>query len=423
MNNEWSKREIIVNPFFVIILVALVLEFALHLSANLLNLKALKLELPPALEGVYKPEDYRNSQEYTRTITRFDFTATTFGLLLLLSFWFAGGFNYLDQIVRAWGFVPIINGLLYIGILLITYSLLTLPFSIYATFVIEEHFGFNRTTLRIFFLDRVKGLALATLLGIPLLAGILSLFEYAGNYAWLYCWLTVTIFNMVIQFIAPIWIMPLFNKFTPMEPGELKDAIQSYARSTGYEVRNISVMDGSKRSTKANAFFTGFGRTKRIALFDTLISKHTIQELIAVLAHEIGHYKKKHVLWGILISIAHTGLIFYLLSVLLGSSGLYQAFYMDHTSIYAGLLFFGLLYTPVEMVLSVALHMFSRRNEYEADRFATQTTGEPGSLVEALKNLHSDNLSNLTPHPFYVFLNYSHPTLLQRIKAIKRYKT
>ena len=228
---------------------------------------------------------------------------------------------------------------------------------------------------------------------------------------------------MVIQFIAPIWIMPLFNKFTPMEPGELKDAIQSYARSTGYKVRNISVMDGSKRSTKANAFFTGFGRTKRIALFDTLISKHTIQELIAVLAHEIGHYKKKHVLWGMLISIAHTGLIFYLLSVLLGSSGLYQAFYMDHTSIYAGFLFFGLLYTPVEMVLSVALHILSRRNEYEADRFATQTTGEPGSLVEALKKLHSDNLSNLTPHPFYVFLNYSHPTLLQRVQAIQRYNT
>ena len=208
-----------------------------------------------------------------------------------------------------------------------------------------------------------------------------------------------------------------------MEPGELKDAIQSYARSTGYEVHNISVMDGSKRSTKANAFFTGFGRTKRIALFDTLISKHTIQELITVLAHEIGHYKKKHVLWGILISIAHTGLILYLLSVLLGSSGLYQAFYMDHTSIYAGLLFFGLLYIPVEMVLSIALHMFSRSNEYEADRFATQTTGEPWSLVESLKKLHSDNLSNLTPHPFYVFLNYSHPTLLQRIQAIKRYQT
>lgn len=181
-------------------------------------------------------------------------------------------------------------------------------------------------------------------------------------------------------------------------------------------------MDGSKRSTKANAFFTGFGRTKRIALFDTLISKHTIQELVGVLAHEIGHYKKRHVLWGLLISIIHTGLIFYLLSVLLVISDLYQAFYMDNTSIYAGLLFFGLLYTPVEMVLSVALHMFSRRNEYEADRFAVQTTGQPLSLIEALKKLHSDNLSNLTPHPFYVFLNYSHPTLLQRIQAIERYK-
>lgn len=411
------------NPFFVIILVALVLEFALHLSANLLNLKALKLELPPALEGVYKPDEYQKSQEYTRSRTRFGFVTSSFGLLIILLFWFTGGFNSLDQIIRSWGFGPIANGLCYIAILMIAYELLTLPFSVYATFVIEERFGFNRTTPRIFITDMLKGLALAVLLGGPLLAGILVLFEYAGNYAWLYCWVAITIFNMAIQFIAPIWIMPLFNKFTPMEPGELKDAIQSYARSTGYEVRNISVMDGSKRSTKANAFFTGFGRTKRIALFDTLISKHTIQELIAVLAHEIGHYKKKHVLWGILISIAHTGLIFYLLSVLLGSSGLYQAFYMDHTSIYAGLLFFGLLYTPVEMVLSVALHMFSRRNEYEADRFATQTTGEPGSLVEALKKLHSDNLSNLTPHPFYVFLNYSHPTLLQRIKAIKRYKT
>jgi STE24 endopeptidase len=182
-------------------------------------------------------------------------------------------------------------------------------------------------------------------------------------------------------------------------------------------------MDGSKRSTKANAFFTGFGRTKRIALFDTLINKHTVKELIAVLAHEIGHYKKRHILWGMLISIAHTGLVFYLLSVLMGSSGLYQAFYMDHTSIYTGLLFFGLLYTPVEMFLSVVLHMFSRRNEYEADQFATQTVGEPESLVEALKKLHSDNLSNLTPHAFYVFLNFSHPTLLQRIQAIRRHKS
>jgi len=410
------------NIFSYIILIALLLQFFLDNIADALNLKALKHEIPTALTGVYKPDEYQKSQEYTRSLTRFGFVTSSFGLLIILLFWFTGGFNFLDQIVRSWNFGSIVNGLICTGILVIAYELLTLPFSVYATFVIEERFGFNRTTPRVFITDMLKGLVLAVLLGGPLLAGILALFEYAGNYAWLYCWVAVTIFNMVIQFIAPIWIMPLFNKFTPMEPGELKDAIQSYARSTGYEVRNISVMDGSKRSTKANAFFTGFGRTKRIALFDTLISKHTIPELIAVLAHEIGHYKKKHVLWGILISIAYTGLIFYLLSVLLGSSGLYQAFYMDHTSIYTGLLFFGLLYTPMEMVLSIALHMFYRRNEYEADRFATQTTAEPASLVDALKKLATENLSNLTPHPFYVFLNYSHPPLLQRVQAIQRYK-
>jgi len=411
------------NIYSYIILIALLLQFLLDNIAGALNLKALKNEIPPALAGVYKPDEYRKSQEYTRSLTRFGFVTSSFGLLIILLFWFMGGFNFLDQIVRSWDFGSIANGLCYIGILLIAYELLTLPFSVYATFVIEERFGFNRTTPRVFITDRLKGLALTILLGGSVLVAILALFEYTGIYVWLYCWLTVTIFNIFMQFIAPIWIIPLFNKFTPMGPGELKDAIQSYTRSTGYEVRNISVMDGSKRSTKANAFFTGFGRTKRIALFDTLISKHTIQELIAVLAHEIGHYKKKHVLWGILISIAHTGLIFYLLSVLLGSSGLYQAFYMDHTSIYAGLLFFGLLYTPVEMVLSVALHILSRKYEYEADRFATQTTDEPGSLVEALKKLHADNLSNLTPHPFFVFLNYSHPTLLQRVQAIKLYET
>ena len=206
-----------------------------------------------------------------------------------------------------------------------------------------------------------------------------------------------------------------------MEPGELKDAIQDYAHSAGYDIHNLFVMDGSKRSTKTNAFFTGFGRTKRIALFDTLISKHTILELVAILAHEIGHYKKKHILQEIVLSLAHTCLIFFLLSVLLNSPGLYQAFYMEQPSIYAGLIFFGLLYTPVEMVLSIALQIISRRNEYEADRFVVETTTEPKSFVDALKKLTAENLSNLTPHPLYVFLNYSHPPLLQRIQAIKQY--
>jgi len=407
-----------VNCFFIVILAALVLEYVLHLSADLLNLKALKLEPPSALEGVYRPEDYRNSQEYTRASTRLDVAATTFKLSVLLVFWFAGGFNYLDGVVRAWDLIPLVSGLLYIGILLLAYSLLTLPFNIYSTFVIEERFGFNRTTPRTFLLDRLKALALATLLGAPLLAGILSLFEYAGPHAWLYCWAAVSLFSLGLQFVAPTWIMPLFNKFTPMESGELKDAILGYARSVDFPLRNVFVMDGSKRSSRSNAFFTGFGRNKRIALFDTLIEKHSVPELVAVLGHEIGHYKKRHILQRLVISILSTGLIFFLLSIFLASPGMYQAFYMEQQSLYAGLVFFGLLYTPLEMLLSTLTQMLSRKNEYEADRFAAGTIEEPQTLVEALKKLSAGNLSNLTPHPFYVFLNYSHPPLLQRVQAI-----
>jgi STE24 endopeptidase len=407
------------NIFAIIILVALVSEFSLELAGNLLNLKALKLELPPVLQGIYKPEDYRKSQEYIRATTRFGLVGNSFTLFLLLAFWFSGGFNWFDQVVRVWNFVPLVSGLLYIGILFFAYSLLTLPFSIYGTFVIEERFGFNRTTPRTFFLDQVKGLGLALLLGGLLLAGILALFQYIGLYAWLYCWAAVVIFSLAMQYIAPTWIMPLFNKFTPMESGELKEAILRYAGSVNFPIKNVFVMDGSKRSSKSNAFFTGFGRNKRIALFDTLIAQHTVPEMVAVLAHEVGHYKKKHTLQGVTIGILHTGVIFFLLSLFLGSLGLYQAFYMTQQSIYAGLLFFGLLYTPIELVLSIALQMISRKNEYEADRFAAETIDEPGNLTDALKKLSATNLSNLTPHPFYVFLNYSHPPLLQRIRAIQ----
>ena len=410
------------NPFFVIILIAILLEFVINLVADLLNLKALKLEIPDSLQGIYKPDEYRNSQQYTRTVTRFAFVTSSFRLALLLAFWFAGGFNFLDQVVRSWGFIPIANGLLYIGILLLAYSLVTLPFSIYATFVIEERFGFNRTTPVTFIKDTLKGLALALILGGPLLAIVLALFEYAGYYAWLYCWAAITIFSLGLQFIAPTWIMPLFNKFTPMETGELKEAILQYARSVKSPVKNVLVMDGSKRSSKSNAFFTGFGRNKRIALFDTLIEKHSVSELVAVLAHEIGHYKKRHILQGTIISILHTGVILFLLSIFMGNPGLYEAFYVAEPSIYTGLLFFSLLYTPVELILSIVLQIISRKNEYQADRFASATTDEPGNMANALKKLSADHLSNLTPHPFYVFLNYSHPPLLQRLEALEKYK-
>ncbi len=407
------------NVFAIIIIAALLLDYALGLTGNLLNLKALKLELPPDLQGIYKPEEYRKSQEYLRTTTRFGFVTSTFTLLVLLVFWFAHGFNWFDQIVRGWGFIPLVNGLLYIGIIFFAYSILTLPFDIYAIFVIEQRYRFNRMTPRTFIADQLKGLGLTLILGGAILAGVLALFQYVGLNAWFYCWAGIVIVSFAMQYIAPTWIMPLFNKFTPMAPGELRDAIFKYASSVNFPIKNVFVMDGSKRSSKSNAFFTGFGRNKRIALFDTLIAQQTTPEMVSVLAHEIGHYKKKHIQQGMVISILHMGLIFFLLRVFLGSAGLYTAFYMDQQSIYAGLLFFGLLYTPVELVLSIIMQIISRRHEYEADRFAAETASEPGNMVTALKKLSAANLSNLTPHPFYVFLNYSHPPLRERIKAIQ----
>jgi STE24 endopeptidase len=308
--------------------------------------------------------------------------------------------------------------LVYIGILILGRSIVSLPFSIYSTFVIEEKFGFNKTTLKTFVLDLLKGLGLGIALGGPLLAGILAFFTFIDQYAWLYAWGAVTIFTLFIQFVAPTWIMPLFNKFEPLEEGDLRQKIREYADKVNFKLEGIYVMDGSKRSSKSNAFFTGFGKTKRIALYDTLINNHSEDELVAVLAHEIGHYKKKHIIKNMIISIVQTGIMFFLLSIFLNSQGLYEAFYMQQSSVYAGLIFFGMLYAPIDMIVSLFMQILSRRYEFEADAFASLTY-EKEPMIAALKKLSKDNLSNLTPHPFYVFLNYSHPTVLQRIKAIR----
>jgi STE24 endopeptidase len=271
-----------------------------------------------------------------------------------------------------------------------------------------------------FLKDTVKGLGLAVVLGAPLLAGVLAFLQYAGPYAWLYCWVATTVFLLGVQCIAPTWIMPLFNTFQPLEPGPLREALLAYARQVNFPLQDVFVMDGSRRSSKSNAFFTGFGKHKRVALFDTLLAQLTHAELVAVLAHEIGHYKKKHIVQGLLLSIAHMGVVFFLLSVFIQHQGLFQAFYMEQTSVYAGVIFFGMLYTPLELLLSIGMHVFSRRREYQADRFAVETFGQPEAMAHALQKLSVQNLSNLTPHPFYVFLNYSHPPVLERIQAIRR---
>lgn len=408
------------NLVAIIILAAIGIDFILNVWADYLNLKRLGPELPELFKDVYAPDQYRKSQEYLRANMRFGWVSGTFNLVLLLVFWFAGGFPLLDQWVRSWSFTPILNGLIFIGILGLLKASAALPFSVYATFVIEERFGFNKTTWTTFVLDILKGLLLALLLGTPLLAGILFFFQYAGTYAWLFCWIAITLYMLAVQFIAPTWIMPLFNKFTPLEAGELKSAILEYAESIKFPVQNVYVMDGSRRSRKSNAFFTGFGKHKRIALFDTLINQHSVSELLAVLAHEMGHYKKKHILVGMILGILQTGLMLYLLSFFISYQGLFDAFYMQHTSVYGGLIFFAMLYAPLDFFISIFMQMVSRKNETAADRFAVETTGDARAMTDALKKLSAHNLTNLTPHPFYVFLNYSHPPVLERIKNLER---
>ncbi len=406
------------NTYGLIILTALLLEYFLNLVADLLNLKTLSANLPKEFEGIYEAETYKKSQTYTRTRTVFGIFESTFSLTLTFLFWFLGGFNYLDVIVRDLQIGFVFTGLVYSGILILARSILSLPFNIYSTFVIEEKFGFNKTTPKIFIADVTKGLLLTVALGVPLLMGILALFEYGGEFAWLYFWIVASVFILFIQFIAPTWIMPLFNKFTPLETGELKEAIISYAQSVKFSLRDIYVIDGSKRSSKSNAFFTGFGKNKRIALFDTLIQKHSTPELVSVLAHEIGHFKRKHIIQSLIISTLHIGLMFFLMSIFVTQPELFDAFFMENVSVYAGLLFFGMLFTPLEFILSIALNALSRKNEYEADRFAVETLKSSEPFVDALKKLSKDNLSHLTPHPFYVKMNYSHPPVVERIRAI-----
>jgi STE24 endopeptidase len=411
------------NPIAMIILLAISVDLIINAVADRLNLRALREEPPESFRDIFDPERYRRSQAYLRANTRFGWVVAAFDLTVLLIFWFGKGFHWLEHWSEAWGRGPIVTGFIFIGCLLFVKALFGLPFDAYRTFVIEQRFGFNRTRWSTFTLDKVKGLVLAVLLGGPLLAVVLGFFNYAGARSWWICWVVSTLFVLAVQFIAPRWIMPLFNKFELLAEGELKTAILDYARSIGFCLQSIFVMDGSKRSSKANAFFTGFGRHRRIVLFDTLIASHTVPELLAVLAHEMGHFKKKHILKMLTVSVAHLGLMFGALSVFISYPGLFEAFFVEKPSVHAGLVFFALLYSPMDTLLGVFSQILSRRHEYEADRFAVLTTGNGAAMIQALKKLSVNNLSNLQPHPFYVFLHYSHPPVLQRIEAIERTAT
>jgi len=408
------------NIYLAVILFILIGEYFFNLIVELLNIKNLKTTLPDEFSGLYDSEKYEKSQRYLKETTRFELFTDTIMTFLTITLILAGGFNFIDRLSRNFGFGEIVTGLIFVAAIMLIMQIINIPLSAYSTFHIEEKYGFNKTTIKTFILDILKSWLLTIILGGIIFSVILWFFGKTGELAWLYCWAAVTVFQIFIMFLAPVVIMPLFNKFTPIKDCELKTTLEEYARKENFKLKGIFTMDGSKRSTKSNAFFTGFGKFRRIVLFDTLIEKHSIDELISILAHEIGHYKKKHILVHLLISISTSGIMFFILSFFLNNPGLFAAFKMEHTSIYASLLFFGFLYAPIEMITSIFSNILSRKNEYQADEYSVKTYKKPDDMILALKKLSVDNLSNLTPHPFKVFLSYSHPPVLERIKSIRK---
>ncbi len=411
------------NYYLVIILAIIIGSYLLDLFVERLNLRNLTTELPEEFRGWYDQERYKKSQEYLIENTRFSLLNSSIVTPITIAFILLGGFNLVDRFARSFNLDTIPTGLVFAGVLLLASQLLEIPFSIYDTFVIEEKYGFNRTTPKTFILDILKGWLLTALIGGVALYFVIWFFESSGNWAWFYCWMIVTAFQLLLTFLAPVVIMPIFNKYTPLEKDDLREAIENYAKSQNFKLKGVYQMDGSRRSTKSNAFFSGFGRFRRIVLFDTLIEKHTTPELVSVLAHEMGHYKKGHIWKSMLLSFLTFGLMFYILSLFINNPQLFAAFRMEKTSVYASLVFFGFLYGPIDTVLSIFGNIISRRNEYAADAYAVKTYGNPSAMTKALKKLSVDNLSNLTPHPVKVFLSYSHPPVLERIRAIREMST
>jgi len=407
------------NIWLIFILAVIVIGFTLELVISTLNIKALSPELPVEFKDVFDSSSYKQSQLYTRETTIFSLIENSITTIATVIFLLVGGFNYIDELVRSFGFTEIVTGLLFTGFLLLLSLLLGMPFSLYSTFVIEEKFGFNKTTVRTYITDTIKSICLTIVIGFPVLALILWFFETAGSSAWLYCWFAVFFIMLVLQFLAPVLIMPLFNKFTPLEAGSLRDSIFNYTKGERFTIQGVFVMDGSKRSTKLNAFFTGLGKFKKIVFFDTLMEKLSIDQIIGVLAHEMGHYKHKHLIKMICASFIQTGLLFFFLSLILNNENLFEAFSMSNISIYASLVFFGFLYSPVSLFLSLIFNHFSRKHEFEADSYAARSTGSPEHLIQGLKILSKTNLSNLTPHPLQVIFHYSHPPVLERIHELR----
>ena len=406
------------TTLFWIIIAIVVFDFAFEKVLDYLNYKNLSPTLPKALKGIYDEEKYTKSQEYEKVTSRFSLISSSFSFLLILIILSCGGFGLLDEWVRGITENTYFRTLLFFGVLGVVFDILSLPFQLYSTFIIEERFGFNKTTAVTFVLDKLKGWGIGAVIGGGIISFILWAWLSTGNWFWLIVFGGLSTFMIFMTMFYSRLIVPLFNKQTPLEEGELKTAIETFAQKTGFQLDNIFVIDGSKRSTKANAYFSGLGPKKRIVLYDTLIKDLETEEIVAVLAHEVGHYKKKHIYKGLVLSFLQSALMIWLLSLAIDRPELSLALGAKESSFYIGIIAFGLLYSPISFFTGIISNVLSRKYEYEADGFAKKYNYGK-QLIDGLIKLSVNNLSNLTPHRAYVFFHYSHPTLLQRKKAIE----
>jgi STE24 endopeptidase len=407
------------QTLFYIIIAIIVINFIKDKVLDAINAKHYNDPIPDALKDVYDTAEYKKSQNYKAVNYKFGIWTSLFSFALTLGFLILDGFEIVDNIARSYSDNPIIVGLIFFGIIMIASDLINTPFSYYKTFVIEEKFGFNKTTKKLFILDKIKGLVMSIILGGGIIALIIWFYELTENKFWLYAWGIVTVFTVFMNMFYSRFIVPLFNKQTPLEDGALRDKISDYAESVGFNLKKIFIIDGSKRSTKANAYFSGFGDEKRVTLYDTLVNDLEDDEIVAVLAHEVGHYKRKHIIFNLVTSILLTGLTLFILSVFISNPLLSNAIGVEQPSFHVGLIAFGLLYSPISELTGLIMNYVSRLFEYQADDFA-KTTYKAKPLISSLKKLSKNSLSNLTPHKAYVFMHYSHPTLLERVNNLMK---
>lgn len=407
------------ETLFYIIIAILIVSFIIDQALDYLNAKHFGDKLPKELEDIFDEQEYQKSQRYKTERYKFGLLTSTISLIATLLFFFFDGFAYVDNLARSIFNNEILIALVFFGIIMIASDILSTPFSYYSTFVIEEKYGFNKTTRKTFFLDKLKGWLMGAVLGGIILGAIIWFYQTTGENFWLYAWGIITVFTVMMNLFYARFIVPLFNKQTPLEEGSLRLEIEKYASKVGFTLDKIFVIDGSKRSTKANAYFSGFGSEKRVTLYDTLINDLNEKEIVAVLAHEVGHYKRNHIIINLIVAILTTGFTLWLLSLFIGNPLLSEALNVSQPSFHIGLVAFGVLYSPISGITSLIMNYLSRKFEYQADDYAKNTfASEP--LISGLKKLSKNSLSNLTPHPLYVFAHYSHPTLLQRFKNLNK---